>query len=269
MPRHTFCLVLLLVAVAVSPAQQAPGKLPASRARIATELERLVRSHDYRALAAALANGDDPNPPRGKAPLWVAASIGDLRAVRMLLAAGANPNLNSNRLGAPLNAAVFSGNAAVVSALLRAGADPNGRGYAGCPAASTAESVEVLRLLVHAGADLELSCQDGLRALHGACSAANLPIVQFLLHCKVNVSARDALGNTPLIYACDSTGNVDASESVRLSIVKLLLHHGARADETSKDGLSAIEEAHRNHFVSIERVLRARTRKAESPRRPG
>lgn len=80
-------------------------------------------------LCLLLSHGADPecfvsNGPRGY-PLMKAASEGSVEAVSLLLAAGANVNLDSERNGTALQASVAGGHIQVVRVLLKAEANVN------------------------------------------------------------------------------------------------------------------------------------------------
>ena len=79
-----------------------------------------------------ISRGADANKDcHGDTPLYRASYSGHLAVVRLLLAAGASPNLSHNNGWAPLYWASFSGHVDVVRALLDAGADVNKRNYQG------------------------------------------------------------------------------------------------------------------------------------------
>lgn len=80
-------------------------------------------------VAALLRAGADPNPP-GSKPLYQAGVQNMPGNVRVLLAAGADPNGEEDG-GLPLCAAAWWGHSAVVRELLSAGADPRLREDAG------------------------------------------------------------------------------------------------------------------------------------------
>jgi hypothetical protein len=66
-----------------------------------------------------------PDPIGRTTPLAVAANFGQLEALRMLLAAGADPNARNGNESTPVLGAAFFGRADCLEALLDAGADPS------------------------------------------------------------------------------------------------------------------------------------------------
>lgn len=106
--------------------------------------------------------GADPElaDSEGTTPLYVASVNGEAEIVRLLLAAGASPDTESNGLGSegtPLCAAACWGHTEAVHALLTHGADPNmhedhGTGRSPLDWAIDGPHPEAIALLTAAGA---------------------------------------------------------------------------------------------------------------------
>jgi ankyrin repeat protein len=106
--------------------------------------------------------GADPElvDSEGTTPLYVASVNGEAEVVRLLLAAGASPDTESNGLGSegtPLCAAACWGHTEAVHALLTRGADPNmhedhGTGRSPLAWAIDGPHPETIALLTAAGA---------------------------------------------------------------------------------------------------------------------
>jgi ankyrin repeat protein len=113
----------------------------------------------------------------GFMPLCLAAGFGRNEIARLLLAAGADPNMRSTALGgvAPLDSAVFGNSEAAVELLLESGANPN---------------------LPQAG---------GFRPLHGACQNGNLAIVKLLLKFGADPQVPTDEGKRPEDFAKEDT----------------------------------------------------------------
>jgi ankyrin repeat protein len=134
-------MVALLLELGADPAAVDAAGMPAAAYAAAPEVDRRVLEALARGgvtdVFSALALGDETAAARllggGGVPagaLHLAAKRGDARAVRWLLARGADPNARWSHWGAevaPLHLAAAQGHAAVVRLLLDAGADPRVR----------------------------------------------------------------------------------------------------------------------------------------------
>jgi uncharacterized protein len=186
-----------------------------------------------------LKGGADPNAqltPEGDTALMMAARTGKTDAIRVLAEAGANVNAAETWGGTtPLMWAVSEGHAAAAQMLIGAGADvnarshyvaaANGRGFEGRtpltnsadakPAefasgwltplmlASREDDVELARMLVAAGADVNAVGGDGKTALAMAIFNGNYDVASFLVDSKADVDTADAQRFTPLFWAVD------------------------------------------------------------------
>jgi hypothetical protein len=117
--------------------------------------------------------------PGGLTPLIAAARAGAVNALRVLLAAGADPNRADNRSSGwvPITHAIRTQQIGSLRALLAAGADPNGRGRGGdiplVMAAAEADPGFVALLLAH-GADPRADGKQGAQVLSKAVSGGAL-----------------------------------------------------------------------------------------------
>ena len=189
------------------------------------DIYNAVRTNDISRLKKILDGGltADVKDERGTTPLMYAGSIGSLNAVRLLLAAGADPNAKDGFGVSPLTYAVRD--LAKVRLLLEAGARASGRSKQEQPtllvAAANPGSIEIVRLLVANGADPKERGPFGRNALIVAADANDLEMVGFFLEKGLEVNATnrtDKLGHTALMAASGQT-NAD--------IVRLLLEKGA------------------------------------------
>jgi ankyrin repeat protein len=183
--------------------------------------------------------GADVNAPltaAGDTALMMAARTGKTDAIRVLVEAGANPNAQETWGGTTaLMWAVSEGHTDAARMLIAAGANvsarshyvaaANGRGFEGrTPVASRTDpkteefasgwltpltlaaregDVEMARILVSAGADVNAVTGDGKTALALAIFNGNYEVASFLVDSKVDVNKADAQRFTPLFYAVD------------------------------------------------------------------
>ncbi|XP_014616282.1 PREDICTED: ankyrin repeat domain-containing protein 27-like isoform X3 [Polistes canadensis] len=89
--------------------------------------------------------------------------------------------------------------------------------------ASTVGSLEIIQLLLDAGADVNVTTKvEGHTPLHLACSANKIQAVKIILDCGVcNINAKDSNGDTPLHLAI---------RNVNIRIVELLIRSGANTN---------------------------------------
>jgi ankyrin repeat protein len=217
-----------------------------------------------KALIAHKADVNAAESPHGIRPLHFAVIMGDVEIIRLLLDHGAEVNA-VNKNGAPaLHAATWSdeifnlllvrgadpglqqidgtttlhkacqdGSSALVTKLLQL--HPELEGWDGdcfTPLLNAAEfgRVDLLKLLVGAGANLKAVQKDGRNALHLAASSASPETVQFLLDQKLGVNALSDLGETALL---------EAAAAGRLETVKLLLRAGASVNDAERNALKS------------------------------
>jgi uncharacterized protein len=121
----------------------------------------------------------------GFQPLGLAAYFGKTEAVKYLLKAGAELNSPSkNSLGVtPLQSAVAGGHLEITRLLIEAGASPNVRdrdGYTPLHAAAQNGNVEIVRTLVFGGADIETASLKNEKPLDMALKNGHDEVVNLL-----------------------------------------------------------------------------------------
>ena len=184
-------------------------------------------------VGALLTHGARPNPRTtrdsreyvyagvnltGATPLFLAASRGNVETVRALLAGGADPFMRTEKGTLPLHVASWGGSP-----------------YAGDWTEDEKKNLlEVTRLLVERGSDVNSTGEHGWTALHGAAYKGVDAVVQFLVDHGARLEVFDEYGQTPLSIAnaVITPGSKDAyyqsSRVVRKSTSDLLLKLGAR-----------------------------------------
>ncbi|XP_015588610.1 ankyrin repeat domain-containing protein 27 [Cephus cinctus] len=127
----------------------------------------------------------------------------------------------------------------------------DGDGMTALHVASASSSIEVVQLLLDAGADLgSRTRSEGSTALHLACINDRLHVVKLLLKsgsCDVNV--RNSSGDTPLHLAVKMDNH---------RMVETLVRHGADARIRNARGVTPLEEAEHRRSVDVVKILKER-----------
>jgi len=136
-----------------------------------------------------------------RTPLHIAASVGSLETVELLLEWKAEINATDRFGSSPLLDAVRHRNKNVCECLLRHGGELLGSnvGVMLCEAAAIGD-VEELQFLITNGADPNVGDYDRRTALHLASSNGQVPVLNYLLSIQppIEVNARDRMMGTPL-----------------------------------------------------------------------
>jgi hypothetical protein len=182
-----------------------PSAVPAAAV---SALEAAVRSGDLAAAEAALAAGETPDfvsPPFNLSPLALSAARGDTDMVRLLLDAGADPDVPTHRGMTALSVAVRSCGAGpdVISALIAAGADledGSGAGLSPLMVAIQEERTEIALLLLAEGADVNTRNQYGDGVLNYAIYWRNPTLIEEAMDRGVDTGQLRLLFETRVYY---------------------------------------------------------------------
>ena len=165
---------------------------------------------------------DDDGSPSvvGATPLWMAAQIGNVNAMRLLLANGADPLMPTKEGTTPLMAAAGVGRLIAWKEEHLLSAKEENR--------SNLEAVKLLWDL--GGNDINAAGQNGWTALHGAAYTSEDEIVKFLVSKGANLNAMDRYGQTPL-----SIVEVVATVAMQNKDVNIALFAGRQVNEGSRE----------------------------------
>ena len=139
--------------------------------------------------------------------------------------------------------------------------------------------IDMLKLLLDKGADVETQGYNGMRALHHVCNSSKEKCVEILLEADANPNATDDANSTPLHWAAargvlniivrlsdkGADPNVATKTGVRpihkaciygqFQIVKKLVECGADVDVQDNEGNTALHYAARMGFIECVRAL--------------
>ncbi len=153
-----------------------------------------------RALPRPSAQGQEENPilNAGATAFLRAAMSGDLEAMNLLLAAGANPlAATAERKPTNLGGTELPPNGGTTTLMVAAGVgwqESISRGR-------DSDAIAAIQLLLDRGANINAANQNGDTALHGATLRGSTAIIQFLVDHGANLNAKNSKGWTPLDIA--------------------------------------------------------------------
>lgn len=208
---------------------------------------------------------------RDSEELLEAADHGDVREVRELIKKGADVNALDEKEGVtPLIAATLGGHVEVVQVLIQAKADLNGRDNAnGATALMWAATIrpdkeaiergmvqppvekklEIARLLIKAGAKVNLQNAWGGTSLQWAADEGNVEMVKLLLASGADPNLADQQGLMPLIAAAHY------EEPNYLQILKMLLSSGAKLEGADASGKTPLMASTNNYGTATAEFL--------------
>ncbi|MEP7353408.1 MAG: ankyrin repeat domain-containing protein [Acidobacteriota bacterium] len=229
-----------------------------------TPLTEACVNGDEDVIALLLKAGADPNAPQGEGetPLMTASKTGNPAAIKLLLDSGAQINTTEPWRGqTALMWAAAEGHADAVKLLIAKGATVDAKskvfdftglkpkpgsvgmnfprgGFTPLLFAARDGQTEVLKILIAAGADVNLPDPDGTSALLMAVINFHFDIAGYLLEHGADANASDSRGRAPL-YAIVDMRDMDVTNRPSpkvddvlnpVSLAKLLLEHKAAPD---------------------------------------
>lgn len=150
-----------------------------------------------RAIIKSGININQKHPQIQLTPLIQAINLRRIEIIKILLEAGADPNLCQDVYATPLELATSIGNIEVIELSLRAGANPNlcGIGSSALKRAIDIERIDIIKILIDAGADLNHKNA----SLIYAANNGKFEIVKFLVDTEVvYINAKNSDGETAL-----------------------------------------------------------------------
>lgn len=202
---------------------------------------------------------DDPGW-YSRQPIHVAAEAGQVGCVNLLLKLGASPNIGEGlHQQTPLHFAVGSGSIECVERLLEAGADVNAADSRGETPIFYAKSGGVIQRLADAGADLGVISGRGQYPFQ-FCAAyiRSLEVMQFWMERGVDLNHVPEFGWPALNAICGMANSPKETPDYErdLTLLDLLIAHGADVALQGKDGLTALYDACMNRHTRLaERLL--------------
>jgi len=210
----------------VDPLGSGPASDPSGGATMDQQLLAAAASGDLAGISAALDGGAnvDARDDRGRTALLVATVARQTEAVRVLLEAEPEIDLQDDQLDNPF---------------LYAGAEG---------------LLDILTLVNEAGADPSITNRYGGTALIPASERGHVDVVRYLLEqTDVDIDHVNRLGWTALLEAI-VLGNGDASHQ---EVVRLLIDHGADLDIADKEGVRPLAHARARSQAEIVAMLEA------------
>ena len=187
----------------------------------------------------------------GETPLYQAIQRNHLSAAKMLLEAGADPNISTDVHTTALSWAAAEGSEESIQLLLnQAGIEldiPNQSGQTPLLRAADAGHTKCIRMLLDKGANVKHVDNEGRTALSLAAIKGHKVVAKILLKHDAEINAQDKKGNTPLALAAEN--NHDA-------VVRFLLESGADADLPDEDEETPLEKARDRHMDQIVTVFK-------------
>jgi ankyrin repeat protein len=245
----TFCVLLATLVTSLSAADDR---------RVVDAMKR----QDTQAVQALIAQRADVNVPHpdGATALHWAAYWDDLQAAQLLVRAGAQPNAANENDITPLSLACTNASPRMVALLLEAGAHVDaaqGTGETALMTCSRTGNVEAVNALLGRGANVNAKENSQQQtALMWAVAGRHLDVARTLLEHGADVRARSkvrttgrprsrvSVAPTAVDIATGGSGGFTpllfAARVGDRALLKLLLDHGAKLDETAADGSTAL-----------------------------
>lgn len=220
------------VSVVPPPAEVAMVFFSACHSGDAGRIGELLEKEPFaKALIRMTSSNERTTKKVGEKTIYTAALRGHLNALKVLLQAGANPNVTTT-LGPPIFAAVKSGNLDIVRLLIKQGAEYKTLkgGFSPIYIACIEGRLQILRYLVNMGADIFSYNNPPL--VFTACAAGQLDVLRYLMEEMEWDIHRTMSGESGLRTDGRDTLLYCACQKNKLEIAGFLVRHGASVTRT-------------------------------------
>ncbi|XP_025026145.1 ankyrin-2 isoform X3 [Python bivittatus] len=198
-----------------------------------------------------LQNGASPDVTniRGETALHMAARAGQVEVVRCLLRNGALVDARAREEQTPLHIASRLGKTEIVQLLLQHMAHPDAattNGYTPLHISAREGQVDVASVLLEAGAAHSLATKKGFTPLHVAAKYGSLDVAKLLLQRRASADSAGKNGLTPLHVAAHYDNQ---------KVALLLLEKGSSPHATAKNGYTPLHIAAKKNQMQIATTL--------------
>ena len=234
----------------------------------ASAMHQVVRDGDTQAASLLLQVGADlyARDSSGSTPLHRAADKGRMSLVKLLLDRGLD--IESRDLTA-LRRAPGKGHDLVVQLLLAQVAEIDARDFRGSTSLHRAAEnghFKVVQLLCHSRAEIDSKDNDGQTPIFHAIQRENHEaLVSYLLSCGADIETKNRKGVNSLQVVAGADINAPGPRTMRplhraayndhVTVLQILLEHGANADLRDDDGWCALHGAASTGFISSTLIL--------------
>jgi len=212
-----------------------------------------------RELAMAHQGSGPENVTHVKYPLHAAIKLSKMKVAKFMLNNGHDINAFDAEKYTPLMLAVAQENLSLVELLLAHGADPDIEipyiGVAAIDRAIQLESTDILTALIDHGATVDKPNRSGTTPLIFAMRMERLDVMKILINAGADVNHRVNSGWTVLTQMVDCNQNRGRGDG---AIVKLLIDAGVDVNQRLDDGRTAVALAvGHNHLPELKLLLAA------------
>ena len=181
---------------------------------------------------------------RGKTSLMLASQDGNIEIVKLLIKSGADVNAKDENEETALKWASEYGTLEVLNILLKSGADIKGKSaYAALQSAVFGRRTDYVKALIDAGVNVNrVPVDEGLTVLMWASSEGSFDIVKILVTAGADVNLKIKTGYTALMAGSVCIEGIDDN----MDVIRYLVKAGADIHALSNDNETALMNAARN-----------------------